>query len=508
MDNKLKCLCIVALLLSLTAISQSFGIVSTNSTNGVIFEVNNTNLAPNVPGHPLGTGERIQSVTYWANNSPILLMVIGHASTASQNLAMNLSIDNVSVEQTQLRPLGIGENTHAYISATIPQHANYSVNITNFHHYEWREYKILTGNVTTINETGGSGCTGNCSFDMLTINGVTKNNTADAYGQYINVSRGFKSIQTGISDSFFDFNFGQYFQTHVTDLTNGHYSQTQLNTNQIVMTVSNGTSTDVTITDNAVNMLINGTIYNFNTTHFDMGGSNLTNCGNCTFSGTDNTKINKTLTQSDTVIGNLIVNNSNNTYTVMSINGTETIINSSLKIRKNGLNAIVGINNTRAPFSDAMRQNSLGSLSFITNWDTDTDTRMNSSWPVWVFRIRQDGTNDDFQVVKSEDGATFKPYMTIDTSGNFKLGNLSNGMYIKEGTNGKQGVCTLVAGSCTVTTTSVTANSRIFYNYQAPCTTNIGVLYNAIRNPGSNFTINNTVGTNTCTVAYEIFEPS
>ena len=82
------------------------------------------------------------------------------------------------------------------------------------------------------------------------------------------------------------------------------------------------------------------------------------------------------------------------------------------------------------------------------------------------------------------------------------------GFKVKEGTNAKQGTCTMVAGNCIVANTAITANSRLFYNYQAPCSTNIGNLYEISRNASVNFTIRNTNAANTCVIAYEIFEPS
>jgi hypothetical protein len=108
-------------------------------------EVNNTNLAPNVAGHPFGTGERISGVKYWANDTPIELHIYAHADTATQALNISLKINDIVVQQIQLRPIISPENTYAPMTAIIPKGANYSVTITNYHHYEWREYNILSG---------------------------------------------------------------------------------------------------------------------------------------------------------------------------------------------------------------------------------------------------------------------------------------------------------------------------------------------------------------------------
>jgi len=95
----------------------------------------------------------------------------------------------------------------------------------------------------------------------------------------------------------------------------------------------------------------------------------------------------------------------------------------------------------------------------------------------------------------------------IGSTANFTMLGVGKGIQIKEGTNAKQGTCSMVAGSCIVSNTQITANSRLFYNYQQ-CNTNIGILYESSRTAGASFIINNTNGANTCTIAYEIFEPS
>ncbi len=81
------------------------------------------------------------------------------------------------------------------------------------------------------------------------------------------------------------------------------------------------------------------------------------------------------------------------------------------------------------------------------------------------------------------------------------------GIAVAEGTNGRQGVVTLVDGTATVTTTGVTANSRIFLTAQttgaAP-----GALYISARTASTSFTITSTSGTDTSVVAYEVFEPA
>ena len=97
--------------------------------------------------------------------------------------------------------------------------------------------------------------------------------------------------------------------------------------------------------------------------------------------------------------------------------------------------------------------------------------------------------------------------MVLDTTGNLALPVAGAGLRVKEGSNAKQGVATLVAGSVVVSNTSVTANSRIFLTSQsdggAP-----GFLRVSARTAGTSFTITSSSGTDTSVVAYEIFEPA
>ena len=82
------------------------------------------------------------------------------------------------------------------------------------------------------------------------------------------------------------------------------------------------------------------------------------------------------------------------------------------------------------------------------------------------------------------------------------------GLSIKEGTNAKQGIATLVSGTVTMSNTSVTANSRIFLTTQDPNSGTPGFLWVSARTAGTDFTIQSSSILDTSIVAYEIFEPS
>lgn len=98
------------------------------------------------------------------------------------------------------------------------------------------------------------------------------------------------------------------------------------------------------------------------------------------------------------------------------------------------------------------------------------------------------------------DDGSFSP------TGNLKLTTVGAGVYIKEGTNARQGVATLNAGSVTVPNTAVTANSRIQLTSQDNNTT--GACRVSARAPGTSFTITSSNAADSGVVAYQIFEPA
>lgn len=114
------------------------------------------------------------------------------------------------------------------------------------------------------------------------------------------------------------------------------------------------------------------------------------------------------------------------------------------------------------------------------------------------------------------------PAATLDVggsttmSGNLSLNTAGGGVFVKEGTNATMGVATLASGSVTVSTTKVTANSRIFLTANSNSGTEYGIVKVSARSAGTSFTItsyrgNNTTTTatgDTSTVAWIIVEPA
>jgi hypothetical protein len=81
------------------------------------------------------------------------------------------------------------------------------------------------------------------------------------------------------------------------------------------------------------------------------------------------------------------------------------------------------------------------------------------------------------------------------------------GLRVHEAANSKQGITSaMTGGTITVSNTSVTANSRIFLTAQNTGGTP-GALRVSARTPGTSFTITSSSGSDTSTVAYQIFEP-
>jgi hypothetical protein len=94
----------------------------------------------------------------------------------------------------------------------------------------------------------------------------------------------------------------------------------------------------------------------------------------------------------------------------------------------------------------------------------------------------------------------------LDVVGRLDIVNAGSGLRVVEGANCKQGTAALTAGSVVVSNTSVTANSRIFLTSNTDGGTP-GFLRVSARTAGTSFTITSSSGTDTSTVAYQIFEP-
>lgn len=104
-------------------------------------------------------------------------------------------------------------------------------------------------------------------------------------------------------------------------------------------------------------------------------------------------------------------------------------------------------------------------------------------------------------------GATCTAYKFEVSSGDAAVVTAGKTFRVKEGTNACMGTATLVAGTVTVSTTAVTANSRIFLTIQSNGGT-VGAVYVSARSAGTSFTITSTSGSDTSTVAWLLVEPA
>lgn len=131
------------------------------------------------------------------------------------------------------------------------------------------------------------------------------------------------------------------------------------------------------------------------------------------------------------------------------------------------------------------------------------------------FKNVAEDANWDFQaqvdrsfLVSSAQAQAFRASNDLRSdAGDVIVATAGKGLKVAEGLNAKQGTATLVAGAVTVANTSVTINSRIFLTSNADGGTP-GFLRVSARVAGTSFTITSSSGTDTSTVAWEIFEPA
>jgi hypothetical protein len=96
----------------------------------------------------------------------------------------------------------------------------------------------------------------------------------------------------------------------------------------------------------------------------------------------------------------------------------------------------------------------------------------------------------------------------FDANGQFIISTIGRGLSVAEGSNAKMGTATLSAGTVVVSTTAVTANSRIFLTAQSLGTVTVGQgLAVSARSAGTSFTILSQSASDTSVVAWMIVEP-
>jgi hypothetical protein len=124
---------------------------------------------------------------------------------------------------------------------------------------------------------------------------------------------------------------------------------------------------------------------------------------------------------------------------------------------------------------------------------------------VGTFSGTTDSTSNSTGIVKVSGGLGVAK--SIFSGGDIACDVAGKGFKVKEGSNAKMGTATLVAGTVTVSTTAVTASSRVYLTIQTNGGT-VGVPYVSARTAGTSFAITSTSGTDTSTVAWILIEPA
>ncbi len=241
--------------------------------NGLSIEVNNTDLCNF--NHTLGicNGNRQNGVKYFTNESDIEIFVFSHASVSSQTAGIILNINGVNVSHSELRPLGIAENTYTQITAIIPKGNNYTVYFNDFHHYEWREYIISSKNNVTLTIFDDLIFL-NVSIDILKVNAISKNDTNDNYLSFINLLSPFKSI-SGNQYSQMSLESGNGFNMFTENLDTETSSLISGTPNSLVFGITNAVSNFWTMSDDNTRLDIGVLSYVFDQTGLNLGNSTL-----------------------------------------------------------------------------------------------------------------------------------------------------------------------------------------------------------------------------------------
>lgn len=258
--RKVQAIALFALILALFA----FVYVSSLELNESIFqiEVNNTNLAPNSTDS-VGTGERIQGTTYYANETPIDIYVWAHAQSPGDTAEVHLYINGTKLQDQSDKVIGVAEQLNNSVTGRIPKYASYKIEVNNFHHYEWREYRVISGQNGSVSLTTNYYNTTVGGADNASLN-LKVNKSGDTMTGALNMSNNYIYNPTAIESNNQQLLLNSFFGV-----------------NSLVHIQSNGNTIDITDTETTFSNDI------------DMNGNNVLNCANCINTTNLNTKVNK-----------------------------------------------------------------------------------------------------------------------------------------------------------------------------------------------------------------------
>jgi hypothetical protein len=148
-----------------------------------------------------------------------------------------------------------------------------------------------------------------------------------------------------------------------------------------------------------------------------------------------------------------------------------------------------------------------GGMSFLTPNTAIVGIAFGDPQSSVAGQIRYDHSTDVLDFITGTTGRGQFSAAGLGVAGDVTLSAAGNTLKVKEGANASMGIATLVAGVVVVSTTKVTANSRIYLTCQTSAGTR-GSPGVTARTAGTSFTITSTSLTDTSTVAWLIVEPA
>jgi hypothetical protein len=147
-----------------------------------------------------------------------------------------------------------------------------------------------------------------------------------------------------------------------------------------------------------------------------------------------------------------------------------------------------------------MINNAAGDLAFSAQVNGDSNSR---------YRVDSNGQTKWGSGAASQDCVLDRQAANVMefTGCDLDIATAGRGLRIKEGANAKAGVTTLASGRVTVSTTAVTANSRIILSSQTANSTAPGQLRVSSKTAGKSFVIRSTSATDGSDVYWLIIEP-
>lgn len=377
------------------------------------FVVNNTDMCNFNHTSGICNGTRQINTLYYTNESPIQIFVLAHAENIGDILSVNLSINGTVVKYYSQRPLAAGQNAYSSVDAIIPKSSNYSVDISNYHHFEWREYKMLSGANGTLKVDNNYYTTQNITNNNTYNNNyqnITYNSTNQTfYNQTVNLSQNFTTCNGANEATTWNGSHGNcisvsdddsaylLISTYNGDFPNSTVKNNTLNWNNTYNLTYNSYGSRITqleINDTTTPTSV------FNNTTIDRNLANYTN----TYSWVNNSTMDKNYNNLSSIPSNF-PNTTLTSQNLASWNSTYNIsYNSNITIVQNNLN---NWNNTYNISYDNTNKTVSGNL---VNWNNT----YNATYNIRIISLQDNQTQDQAYV-----NTTFEPKITGSTNNVF-----------------------------------------------------------------------------------------